>query len=237
MGTFFYNLGRFVGEQARKARWAAASLAGSEADAARAERAVGKDLARAVLEEAPPDPDPAAARWLDEVGGLVAAQAAPGERTFCFRAVLLAEPNAFALPGGFVFVSRPLLRMCQSAHDDLAFVLGHEVAHVVRGHALERLLARSLVGTAGRLGALRLLRGPLGGLMGVLLRQGYAQDQELEADRVGADLARRAGFDPAAAPRLLARLRLLSAQPGELLGYFSSHPPWEVRIDNLRRGM
>jgi predicted Zn-dependent protease len=235
LGSFFYNLGRFFGDQSRKANWAFRSLTGTEAEAVRAEEAVGRDLARDVLDQVEVDPDPDVARWVEEVGGLLAAAIGQKERHFAFRSLLVPEPNAFALPGGFIFVSRPLLRLCQGSHDDLAFVLGHEMAHVLCGHVLERMVARSLIGVAvGRLNPFRLLRGPLGGLMSILLQQGYSRDQELEADRLGAELARRAGFDPAAGPRLLNKLSQLFAMPGELMGYFSSHPAWEVRLANLR---
>jgi beta-barrel assembly-enhancing protease len=236
LAGFFYKLGRFLGDQSRKANWAFRSLTGSEAEAVRAEEAVGRDLARAVLEQTEADHDPEVARWLGQIGGLLAGAVGQKERHFAFRSVLVAEPNAFALPGGFVFVSRPLLRLCQGSHDDLAFVLGHEMAHILCGHVMERMVARSLIGAAvGRLNPFRLLRGPMGGLMSILLQQGYSQDQELEADRIGTDIARRAGFDPAAGPRLLDKLRQLFTMPGELVGYFSSHPPWEVRLANLRK--
>jgi Zn-dependent protease with chaperone function len=147
------------------------------------------------------------------------------------------EPNAFALPGGFIFATRSLLRLCQGSHDDLAFVLGHEMAHVLCGHVMERLVARSLLSTAvGRLNPVGgLLRMPVASLMATLLQQGYSQDQELEADSVGLELMQRAGFDPAAGPRLLDRLRQHFAAPSELAGYFSSHPPWQVRLDSLRQ--
>ena len=237
MGGFFYNVGRFLGGQARKANWAFRSLTGSEAEAVRAEHGVGRDLARAVLEEVEADPDPAVARWLDEIGGLLAAAIKQKERTFTFRGILVQEPNAFALPGGFIFVSRALLRLCQDSHDDLAFVLGHEMAHVICGHTMERLVARSLITAAvGRWSPVAgLLRRPLTGLLATLLQQGYSQDQELEADRVGSELASRAGFDAEAGPRLLDRLRQRFAGPSALLGYFSSHPAWEVRLAALRR--
>jgi predicted Zn-dependent protease len=230
-------VGRFLGGQARKANWAFRSLTGTEAEAVRAEYGVGRDLARTVHEEISADTDPAVARWLDEIGGLLTAAVKQKERTFTFRAVLIQEPNAFALPGGFVFISRALLRLCQGSHDDLAFVMGHEMAHVLCGHTMERLVARSLISAAvGRFSPMtRLLRRPLTGLMATLLQQGYSQDQELEADRLGVELARRAGFDPEAGPRLLDRLRQRFASPSEVLGYFSSHPPWEVRLAALRR--
>lgn len=230
MGGMFFRLGQFLGEQSRKAGWLFRSLTGTEAEAIRAEEAVGRDLARAVLSETPVDPDPAVARWLDEIGGLLADQVRPRGRTFVFRSLLVAEPNAFALPGGFVFATRSLLRLCQARHDDLAFVLGHEIGHIIKGHVAERMVAGSML-RAG----VGLMRLPAARVLSSLLAQGYAQDQELEADREAVKLARRASFDPAAGVRLLEQLRLLLAGPSELAGYFASHPPWDVRLDHLRR--
>src|SRR5438270_8402416 len=98
LGGFFYKAGRFLGRQSRKANWAFRSLTGTEAEAVRAEWAVGRDLARDVLEQSGADPDPAVAGWLDEIGGLLAGAVGQPERAFCFRALLVPEPNAFALP-------------------------------------------------------------------------------------------------------------------------------------------
>lgn len=230
MAGFLRHLGRFVGEQSRKANWLFRSLTGTPDDVWRSEQAVGRDLARAILAQVEVDPDPAVARWLDEIGGVLASAVRPHARPFVFRSLLLPEPNAFALPGGYIFATRPLLRLCQTSHDDLAFVLGHEIGHVVRGHAMERLVASSLL----RVGV-GLLRVPVSGVVSALLRQGYAQDQELEADREAVQLSRRAGFDAAAGVHLLEQLRLSLAGPSELMGYFASHPPWDVRLDHLRR--
>jgi predicted Zn-dependent protease len=187
-------------------------------------------MAHAILAEVEADPDPAVAKWLDEIGGLLAAQVRPGRRVFVFRSLLVPEPNAFALPGGYVFVTRSLLRLCQSRHDDLAFVLGHEIGHIVKGHVAERLVAGSVLRTA-----VSVLRLPASALVTKLLQSGYAQDQELEADAEAVRLSGRAGFDPMAGVRLMEQLRLKLAGPSELMGYFATHPPWDVRLDNLRR--
>src|SRR2546423_1443857 len=69
MAGFFFQSGRFCGEQSRKAGWLLRSLTGSADDAWKAEQAVGRDLARKVLSQGEADPDPAVGRWLDEVGG------------------------------------------------------------------------------------------------------------------------------------------------------------------------
>jgi predicted Zn-dependent protease len=230
MAGFLRGLGKFIGEQSRKAGWMFRSLTGTKEDAWKSEQAVGRDLARTLLAQVEVDPDPAVARWLDEIGGVLTGALRPPGRQFVFRSLLLPEPNAFALPGGYIFATRSLLRLCQRSHDDLAFVLGHEIGHVVRGHAMERLIAGSLLGAS-----VRLLRVPVSGLLSTLLQQGYAQDQELEADREAVHLSRRAGFDATAGVRLLEQLRFSLAGPTELMGYFASHPPWDVRLDHLRR--
>ena len=126
------------------------------------------------------------------------------------------------------------LRLCGGDAGETAFLLAHEMAHVACRHAIDRLMANSVVGaTLGRLGGRGLLRQPLAGLAASLLNQGYSREQELEADAFGARLAACAGFDPAAALRLLGRLRPLAAEPPALGGYFSSHPAPEERIRRL----
>jgi beta-barrel assembly-enhancing protease len=230
MAGFFFKMGQFLGVQSRKAGWMVRSLTGTAEEALRAEQAVGRDLARSILSETELDPDPAVARWLDEIGGILANTVQPRRQVFAFRALLMPQPNAFALPGGFIFVTRALLQLCQARHDDLAFVLGHEMGHVLRGHAGERMVAGSLLRTG-----VGLLRLPAVGLLATLLQKGYAQDQELEADREAVRLCAAAGFDPAAGVRLFEQLRLRLAGQSELAGYFATHPPWEVRLEQLRR--
>src|SRR5205807_2412279 len=121
------------------------------------------------------------------------------------------EINAFALPGGFVFITRSLLEFCQWNQDELAFILGHEMAHIIQGHVMDRLLANSMIrASLARLTPVGGLLGqPIAGLAATLLNQGYSRDNELEADRVGIQLAGHAGFDPTAVTRLFTRMRNL----------------------------
>jgi len=234
MAGFFYKLGRMIGPKLRKANWVYSSLTGTEAEAWRAEFAVGRDLARALAGQMELDPDPAVARWLDEFRDRLALCLKGGHWRFSFRAVRWPEANAFALPGGFVFVTRELLRLCGGDADETAFLLAHEMAHVVHRHAIDRLMANSVVGaTLCRLGAGGLLRQPLAGLAASLLNQGYSREQELEADAFGARVARAAGLDPAGGRRVLVRLAAESAAEPLLSGYFASHPPLEVRLRHL----
>jgi predicted Zn-dependent protease len=235
MAGFFYNLGRLVGPKVRKAEWVYRSLTGTEAEAVASEQAVGRDLARAFLEQLETEPDPAAREHLDYLAAKLTGGLPDRHWRFRFLAVRAPEINAFALPGGFVFVTRRLLDFCSWDHAELAFVLGHEMGHVVKRHAIERLMANALFnGVAARLpvgGAV--LRPHVAALLGTLLRQGYSREQELEADTFGARAARATGFDPAAGRRLLVRLAAESAAEPPLSGYFASHPPLDERLRNL----
>jgi predicted Zn-dependent protease len=236
MAGFFYNLGRMIGPKLRKAQWVVSSLTGTEAETLQAEYEVGRDLAQAFAQQTALDRSPDVESWLGEIGGRLAGCVANRQRRFCFRVVRAAEANAFALPGGFIFVTRPLLELCQWDVNETAFVLGHEMGHVIRQHAIDRLMANSVISAAvGRLTPGRgLIHTPLVGLATSLLNQGYSQEQELEADRVGVALARAAGFDAAAAVRLLARL---GTAAGFLGTYFSSHPPTDLRIRQIERAL
>jgi predicted Zn-dependent protease len=238
LGGLFYNLGRKMGPKIRKAQWMWTSFTGTEAEAIRLERRVGLDLAEEARKQLPLDEDPRTCRALDEIGGRLAARVANRERSFRFEAFAAGEPNAFALPGGFIFVSRSLLELCRWDESETAFILGHEMAHVIRGHAIERIVANTAVTVASRAAP---VRGALGGWLKTVgvqyLQTAYSRDHELEADRLGLRLARAAGFEPQGALRLLARLADLkkSSESSRLGEYFSTHPTAEIRIQSLRR--
>lgn len=238
LGGLFYNLGRKMGPKVRKAQWMWTSFTGTEAEAIRLERRVGLDLAEEARKQLPLDEDPRTRRALDGIGRRLAARVANRERSFRFEAFAAGEPNAFALPGGFIFVSRSLLELCRWDESETAFILGHEMGHVIRGHAIERIVANTAVTVASRAAP---VRGALGGWLKTVgvqyLQTAYSRDHELEADRLGLRLMRAAGFQPQGALRLLARLADLkkSSESSRLGEYFSTHPTAEIRIQNLRR--
>jgi len=234
----FYNLGKMVGPKVRKVKWIWQSITGSEADAIVVEHGVGQDLAREIRHQLEPEPEPQAGQMLNEVGSHLAACVANKLRTFSFETVKGTEPNAFALPGGFIFVTRSLVELCEWNRDEVAFILGHEMGHVIRGHAMGRIISSSAIAVGS---GVTPVRGLLGGWLrrvGVkFLESAYSQDLELEADTLGARLAAAAGYDPHAAAQLLSRLAELS-QPANQFGlgnYFASHPAFELRIHNVNR--
>ncbi len=234
MGGFFYNFGKMVGQNVRKADWVLQSLTGTDSEALQAEVAVGKDLASAYAKENPLDPDPKAQEFLDRISSRLMECVVSKERTFCFRSVQKEELNALAMPGGYIFVMRPLLEICQWNEGEVAFVLGHEMGHVILKHTMNRIMANTAINTA-------LLRFPLGGLFGMgilhvvteLLDQGYSREQELDADAFGVKIASYAGFDPSAGKQALSRLGNLPTEKWFGSTYFSSHPELPDRLKNM----
>lgn len=277
MPSFFEELGRDAGRWLRKARWLGQELMGTEDEALEAEYRVGRDLAEALAADLPEGQQPASHALLEACGQRLVACLKKRQRRFRFQVLPGREVNAFALPGGFIYITQPLLDLCltdrsagaptvaggsgregearvkpvalpgsagaapslamgQPGCDRVAFVLGHEMGHVIRSHVKDRIMGNSLL-------SLVLSAAPGGGALQQGLRQlarqlvqsDYSQDQELEADAVGVKLLRLAGWDPAAACRVLELLG--SQRPSEtaLGSYFSSHPPFATRLANIER--
>jgi predicted Zn-dependent protease len=152
--------------------------------------------------------------------------------------------NAFALPGGHVFVGDGLLRLMQS-EDALAGVLGHEVTHIDLRHCAERAQTEAHLRDLGPIGA-------IAGLPVEVFLAGYSKEQELEADRDGTTLAVDAGYSPLGIVQLFEEFAKLEATAGPstapsgpigeaaslslgtLSGYFRSHPPAGERIQQVR---
>ncbi len=238
MAGFFYNLGRKVGPKVRKAQWMWQSMAGSEEEALQLERKVGLDLAHELTRQVDIEPDRNVRKFVRDIGAILNRCVANKKRQFDFEVLAGGEPNAFALPGGFIYITRSLIELCGANPDEVAFVLAHEMAHVIRGHAINRIVTDSAISTASRAMP---IRGALGAWLhkvGVqFLVNAYSQDLETEADALGARLAEAARYDLDAPMRLLTRLGELRDHPGEfdLGSYFSSHPAPEVRVRNVRK--
>jgi predicted Zn-dependent protease len=196
----------------------------------------GEEAAEAVERKLGFLEDEALAEYVEDIGELLARQSPRREVDYRFHVVEMEEPNAFALPGGYIYVSRGLVTLANS-EEELANVLAHEVAHVaLQHHAYRELEMRK----AKWLGALAVLVGAVvGGAQGaaaaatgwMVAGQGvlaaYTREQEREADWLGQELARKAGWDPLAMASFLrtldrhTRLRSgYSRQPG----YFDTHP-------------
>lgn len=230
----FYKLGRIAAPHLAKAKWLLEASAGTKEGRIQAEYVAGLHLANAYRKEAPRDDDPATLRLLERIGGRLTTRLKNKQRRFAFTGTLTPETNALALPGGFIFISRPLLELCAFQPDEVAFILAHETGHVVLQHTFKRYMTSSAVGLAQR--AVR-VRSPAVQAAGVLARdllgKGYSRTQEFDADRFGYRLCEAAGFDPQAGARMLERLHALASQPEGLDRYFATHPPLEERVGKL----
>jgi len=181
-------------------------------------------------------------RYVTRVGEQVARDA---HRKLPYRFHYLPSPyliNAFALPGGHVYVGGGLLELMDS-EDELAAVLGHEIEHIDHYHCAERVQRQQA-----------LQKIPLGGLVSLpieVFEAGYSKDQELEADREGTRLAVEAGYSPNGAVRLFETFgRLYQEYQGKaktpqdelsqvaqqtLEGYFRSHPLPSERTAQIQK--
>ena len=237
MSGLFYNLGRKVGPKVRKARWMWQSIAGSEADAIKVEYGVGVDLAREVRQQLGHGREAQNDQILHEIGSRLTACVANKLRRFNFETVNGPEPNAFALPGGFIYVTESIVELCRYDKNEIACILGHEMAHVIRGHAMNRIISNSAIAAASRAAPVRgVLSGWLRKVGVQFIESAYSKELESEADRLGVRLVAAAGYEPDAFVELFSRLAKLKSPPDglDLGSYFSSHPPFKVRIENIK---
>jgi predicted Zn-dependent protease len=210
----------------------------------REERDIGRKEAQEVQRTIGLVNDPKVTQYVSAVGARLAQTAARPDIAWQFEVADQAEPNAFALPGGWVYVTRGLLALT-NREDELAGVLGHEMAHVIERHATSRVSAATplaiLFGVPS--GILGTVSPTLGGIVGGagrvvtgLALAPYSRDQEREADRVGIALAARAGWDPAGLAsflRTLERAEALAGAGGTRSQFFATHPTTPERVANV----
>ena len=229
MSDFFYNLGRNMGRKTvpalRKGKWIWRSLTGSEEEVLRAEIELGKSMATELRAVSEPCADPELSAFVNGLCQTLSACVRDKRRRFYCEVIRESFPNAIALPGGYIFISHTLLQLCECNPDEIAFVLAHEMAHILEGHAWDRMLndaalrmASVVASRAGAAGNWLQQKGML------LLRSAFSQDSEKEADRLGVRHVVAAGYDPFGAVRLFQRLETIVEQRGELGQYFASHP-------------
>lgn len=187
----------------------------SEAD----DRRAGEEAAKEIPQAIGLIKNPALARYVERVGQRLARQAPRTSFVYSFKVVDQDAPNAFALPGGFIFVSRGLLVLSNS-EDELANVIGHEIVHVARRHASAR---QSLTNALPKY-----LRWAAVGQVAA-----YSRDQERESDRLGQGLAALSGYDPEGLATFLRELEFgerLKLGFSRFQGYMDTHPATSERV-------
>ena len=199
------------------------------------ENELGRQGAREVEQTIGLVKTPVLTAYVDELGQRLAQHSPRHDVSYRFAVADMPEPNAFALPGGYIYVSRGLLAIANS-EAELANVIGHEIGHVAARHASQRETRSVGVGLLSALGAAAagvVAGGPaaqavsqLGQIAGAGLIASYGRDQERQADEVGQKLAAESGWDPAAVSRFFTTLeRQTTLEHGERLpSFFDSHP-------------
>lgn len=177
--------------------------------------------------------DPRAQTYVQQLGEKIVNQTELAGRTWQFRLVRDSALNAFALPGGRIYVHTGLIRAADNV-SELAGVLAHEVAHVAARHSTERLtkvygmeaLARLLMG--GEAGLLEQIAAQIVG-QGTLAK--FSRDDEREADRLGVRYARQAGYQPEGMVSMFQKmLQVREERPNIVEQFFATHPLTEERI-------
>ncbi len=198
---------------------------------AKIEELAGRRMLKEKLSKTPAIEKTKEAETVEKIGRRLAAYARRSH--IPFRFFLVDSPgieNAYAIPGGSILITRVLLDI-YSSEDELAGVLAHEIAHIDCHHS-SKALAVSL-GTSPLVIPDNAILRQAGKLFDKLIESGYSQDNEFEADREGALLAKRAGFDP------FGNMDLMKMEEGvyatEEHSYFSTHPPRHERIRELRK--
>jgi predicted Zn-dependent protease len=206
------------------------------------EIAIGKQANAQIRKEMPELRDSATLAYVQSIGRRLVAHAAGPKYPYSFSVVNYREINAFALPGGPVWIHRGVLQAAAN-ESQLAGVMAHEIAHISERHAAGQL-TKAMMANWG-LGVLGALLGNDGGATAARAAAGFlanglflkfSRDDEREADRVGLQMLTRAGWDGRGMVELFEILRREQKRdPGRVDTFFSTHPAPQDRIATLQK--
>lgn len=206
------------------------------------ERTIGESLALEGLQRfGNPVRNEVLQQYVNLVGSSVAANSKRSTIPYQFAVLDSPVQNAFAVPGGVIFISRTLLATLDN-EAELAAVLAHEVGHVSAKHALKSTQRAQLFQGVGTITAAS-VKGDKGkkfasaidDMQGVIFDKGLDKEMEFEADIAAMETAYRTGYDPSAMIRVLEKLQNLEAASKDKKGsWFSTHPPLTERISRLQ---
>jgi beta-barrel assembly-enhancing protease len=178
------------------------------------------------------------AQRVERIGQRIVERSSAAKTPYKYNFYVIADPrtvNAFALPGGQIFITEALLGLLESDHE-VAAVLGHEVGHVLARHSAEHLAKQQLtqqIISAVIVGSGSYEAGQLANLAGSLVNMKHGREDELESDSLGLRLVREAGYDPSAMIRVMQVLEKASGgsrQPE----FASTHPSPANRTQRIR---
>lgn len=220
-----------------RARLHGDAFASTNDDDVRAEIRFGQSVAARVLGRYRIADDAELNRYVNLVGAALAMHSGRSELTFLFAVLEAEEANAWAAPGGYIFITRGALMQMEN-EAELAGVLAHEIAHVSERHIVNALNIRAADSSAGS-GLSRLIGAGnsttqvafsqgVDRAVEILFATGYQQQDELEADHVGTLLLAAAGYDPLALKHYLERIQTLDDENSRAMN--ATHPPSRQRL-------
>lgn len=197
---------------------------------------LGRENAAQINAQLPIVHDPAVANYIQDLGMSIASKTSRSDLDWHFYVVNTKQVNAFALPGGFVYVNRGLIESADSL-DELTGTLGHEIGHVVERHSVKQMQQAEKTNIG--IGVLCTLTSIChSGLAQAAVQVGgsayfarHSRLDELQADSEGVVNVSRAGYDPHGIPELFqVLLKEREYQPTKVEGWFMDHPLEEARI-------
>jgi len=204
------------------------------------EMALGKQLAQEVTRQAKVSTDERLGEWVNRVGQNLARNS-DAKVPFTFQVLEGETPNAFALPGGFIFVYTGLLKLA-TEEDEFAGALAHEISHVAARHMTRQATKQQIAGMASI--PLSVILGGWGGYAarqaaGIATPLGFlkmSRADEEEADYLGVQYMYAAGYDPNGMITIFEKMQALQKkQTGAVAGWFSTHPMDATRIDKTQK--
>jgi predicted Zn-dependent protease len=192
------------------------------------ENRIGKQIAGNLLGAVPLVKDDGLQRYVNLVGNWVALQSGRKDVTWHFGVLDTEDINAFAAPGGYIFVTKGLYRLLNN-EAELAGVLGHEIAHVANKDHLKVLKQSSLIGALGQAaskkaqGSDQMVQNLIGNGAEIMARK-LDKDAEFRADRTGIVFAARAGYEPWGLPTVLQDMAALPAKDNRTSLLYKTHP-------------
>ena len=202
---------------------------------------IGKENAEQIESEVPVVHDSVIDRFITNLGQSMASRTRRADLDWHFTLVNSPEVNAFALPGGFVYVNRGAIEQADRL-DELAGIMGHEIGHVVRRHGVEQMQKRrrgevGLVLLCTLTSACRTIGGRIAVDVGANAMQAhYSQLDEAQADSEGVLNTVRAGINPEGLPSFFQKLLdEQKVQPSMVEAFFSTHPTDQSRISATRQ--
>ena len=200
------------------------------------ETAIGRQNAEQINAQLPIVTDPAITSYIQDLGESIAKKTSRSDLDWHFYVINTKQVNAFALPGGYVYVDRGLIETVDRL-DELTGTLGHEIGHVIQRHSVKQM-QNAQKANAGVAVVCTLTNICNSGLTQVAVQVGgtaffakHSRLDELQADSEGVVNVTRAGYDPEGIPALFdVLLKEREYQPTKVEGWFASHPLEEARI-------